>query len=246
MSKIETEWFKDWFNSPYYHILYKNRNEAEAAAFLDALTQCLKLPKGAKVLDLPCGKGRHSHYLHQLGFQVTGADLAPHSIAEANKEAEPGLKYLVHDIRQPFPEQDFDAVFNLFTSLGYFDDEREDEAAIATLSGAARSGGYIVIDFMNTPKIAAGLVKHHELTLDGIPFIIDKVLKDGFFVKDIQFTDKGKSYHFTERVKAITKEQLTAWTHLANLKIIGIFGNYSLDEYQKEKSDRMIFILQKP
>jgi 2-polyprenyl-3-methyl-5-hydroxy-6-metoxy-1,4-benzoquinol methylase len=69
-------WFASWFDTPYYHILYKERNYREAQVFMDNLTQYLNLPEKAKVLDLACGKGRHSIYLNQLGYEVVGADLS--------------------------------------------------------------------------------------------------------------------------------------------------------------------------
>ena len=82
-SKLETinlkpetnNWFSSWFDSPYYHILYKERNFREAQIFIDNLTFYLNMDEGSKVLDLACGKGRHSIYLNQLGYDVLGVDL---------------------------------------------------------------------------------------------------------------------------------------------------------------------------
>ena len=56
----ESSWFESWFNSPYYHLLYRDRDESEARPFIECLTQHLQLPPRARVLDLACGKGRHS------------------------------------------------------------------------------------------------------------------------------------------------------------------------------------------
>ena len=69
-------WFKDWFNSPYYHLLYANRDEREASDFIDALLEYLKSPPGSRMLDVACGRGRHSRYLESRGFDVTGLDLS--------------------------------------------------------------------------------------------------------------------------------------------------------------------------
>ena len=86
------EWFASWFDSPYYHKLYASRNEEEAARAVDALLGCLRLPPGARVLDLGCGAGRHSAYLASKGLRVTGLDLAASSIREASKRAHPRLR----------------------------------------------------------------------------------------------------------------------------------------------------------
>jgi len=55
-------WFEHWFNSPYYHILYKDRNEKEAQIFIDNLISYLQIPKKSNILDIACGNGRHSKY----------------------------------------------------------------------------------------------------------------------------------------------------------------------------------------
>ncbi len=79
-------WFAKWFDTKYYHILYKDRDYQEARMFIDNITSYLNLPEKAKVLDLACGKGRHSIYLNKLGFDVVGADLSENSINEAKKQ----------------------------------------------------------------------------------------------------------------------------------------------------------------
>ena len=85
--KPTEKWYSSWFDTPYYHILYEERNYRVAQVFMDNLTHYLNLPEKATVLDLACGKGCHSIYLNQLGFTVLGADLAENSIAEANKNS---------------------------------------------------------------------------------------------------------------------------------------------------------------
>jgi 2-polyprenyl-3-methyl-5-hydroxy-6-metoxy-1,4-benzoquinol methylase len=81
----EQPWFKDWFNSPYYHQLYFQRDDKEAAAFIDKLIGHLQPPAGSRMLDVACGKGRHSIQLASKGYDVTGIDLSADSIREAQK-----------------------------------------------------------------------------------------------------------------------------------------------------------------
>ena len=80
------EWYKEWFSSPYYEILYHKRNEEEAAAFIQRLLQYLNPEPGSRMLDVACGKGRHSSELADMGFDVTGIDLSEPSISEALKK----------------------------------------------------------------------------------------------------------------------------------------------------------------
>ena len=79
---MQQTWFKDWFNSPYYHQLYFNRDNKEAAAFIDKLINYLKPLPGSSMLDVACGKGRHSIQLAGKGFDVAGIDLSDDSIKD--------------------------------------------------------------------------------------------------------------------------------------------------------------------
>ena len=75
MTKEHQKWFQSWFNTTYYHILYKNRDNKEAELFISNLIYYLNLiPEKDSILDLACGQGRHSKYLNSLGYNVTGID----------------------------------------------------------------------------------------------------------------------------------------------------------------------------
>jgi 2-polyprenyl-3-methyl-5-hydroxy-6-metoxy-1,4-benzoquinol methylase len=113
-------WFKEWFDTSFYHQLYSNRNETEASAFIDELVAELQPPSDSLILDLGCGAGRHAKQLASQGFQVTGLDLAQSSITAAKKIHTPGAQFYRHDMRLPFGVCRFHYVFNFFTSFGYF------------------------------------------------------------------------------------------------------------------------------
>ena len=114
---MEKEWFSSWFDTPYYHTLYKHRDYNEAALFIDNITQFLKLKSDSVCWDLCCGKGRHSVYLNKKHYQVIGTDLSEQSIVEANKDASNTLEFYTHDMRRLFRTNYFDCIFNLFTLL---------------------------------------------------------------------------------------------------------------------------------
>ena len=122
MQKEQDIWYASWFNTPYYHLLYKDRDHREAALFMNSLTSFLNLKKNDSILDLACGRGRHSKYLYKRGFKVTEVDLSQESIAYAKQYEKNGLHFEVHDMCLSYPKK-FDAVFNLFTSFGYFEKE---------------------------------------------------------------------------------------------------------------------------
>src|SRR6185295_20361703 len=92
------EWFESWFDSPYYHILYKERNEKEAQLFLDNIISFLKPSPGARILDVACGKGRHAIYLNKKGFDVTGFDLSHESVQYDLQFQNEKLSFYLHDM----------------------------------------------------------------------------------------------------------------------------------------------------
>jgi ubiquinone/menaquinone biosynthesis C-methylase UbiE len=238
-------WFAHWFDSPYYHTLYKNRDEKEAQAFIDNLVQHLQITKGSKLIDIACGKGRHATYFNSLGLDVVGVDLSPNSIASATKNANATLQFSVHDMREVYQENSFDVVTNLFTSFGYFEENTDEQKAINAMASNLKSEGVLIIDFMNVKKVIANLVASEQKTIDGITFDISRKIEAGHIIKDIQITDGAIKQHFQEKVKAITLANYSEFITTAGLKIIDIFGNYKLEDFNAITSDRLILICKK-
>ncbi|WP_163411136.1 class I SAM-dependent methyltransferase [Flavobacterium ajazii] len=234
-------WFTSWFDTPYYHILYKDRNYREAQVFMDNLTHYLNLPEKAKVLDLACGKGRHSIYLNQLGYNVLGADLSENSITEASKNSNETLHFKVHDMREPFEEK-FDAIFNLFTSFGYFENDDDNLTTLKAIKESLSEYGFAVIDFMNVNQVIETLVPEEVKTVDGIDFHIKRYVEDGHIFKEIDFEDQNKKFHFTEKVKALTLKDFQDLMDEAGIYLLDIFGDYKLKKFHKTESERLIMI----
>lgn len=239
--KSTKNWFVSWFDSPYYHILYKDRNYREAQLFMDNITHYLNLPEKATVLDLACGKGRHSIYLSQLGFEVTGADLSENSIAEAKINSNETLHFEIHDMREPF-ENKFDAIFNLFTSFGYFENEEDNLTTLKSMKYSLTEYGFAVIDFMNVTQVLNTLVPSETKTVEGIDFIIKRYEKEGYIYKEIDFEDQGEKFHFIEKVKALTLHDFETLMEEAGIYLLDIFGDYKLKKFHKTDSERLIMI----
>lgn len=241
MQKEKNTWFASWFDSPYYHILYKDRDYAEAQVFMDNITQYLNLPDDAKILDLACGKGRHSIYLNELGYDVTGADLSENSIKEASKHSNDKLHFEVHDMRIPF-EQKFDAIFNLFTSFGYFENDADNLTTLKAIQESLTEYGFAVIDFMNVQHVIENLVPEEVKTIDGIDFYIKRYVIDNHIIKEIDFEDKGEKFHFTEKVQALTLQNFEEMMEEAGIYLLDTFGDYKLKKFYKNESERLIMV----
>jgi SAM-dependent methyltransferase len=239
------DWFSTWFDSPYYHILYKNRDAHEAHHFMDTLVDYLQPKPTYKLMDLACGKGRHAIYLNQKGFDVTGIDLSAKSIAFAKQFENERLHFFEHDMRNVFQPGAFDLILNLFTSFGYFSADYENVVALQATAASLRPGGKLVIDFMNTQRVINRLVTHETKTEGGIDFHITRRVELGFIIKTIQFQDQGQAYEFVERVRALQYEEFIEYFQMAQLRVRNVFGDYALGPFDPENSERMIFVLKK-
>lgn len=240
------EWFSEWFNSPYYHILYKNRDEAEARGFIDALAGYLTPGADATALDLACGKGRYSRYLAEKGFFVTGLDIAAESIAYARQFENEHLCFFQHDMRQPFRVNYFDYIFNFFTSFGYFENERDHFRTIQNISKGLKPGGRFVIDFFNTQKVLATLKPLEIKHIDQYTFTIRKQLDpQGYIIKTIAFEAEGRQMEFSERVRAFTLDDFERFFQQTRLRLEATFGDYQLGAFDPEQSDRLIVVARK-
>jgi SAM-dependent methyltransferase len=235
------DWFTDWFNTSYYHILYKDRNDLDAQLFMKNITDFLELPKSAHILDLPCGKGRHAVFLNSLGYKVTGADLAKNSIVHAKQFENDSLKFKTHDMRNPL-DKTYNAIFNLFTSFGYFVDDSEDIKILENIKKGLKKGGFFVFDFLNAEKVKANLVAKEIKIVDEITFNIERKIINGFIIKNISFVADGKNHSFTEQVKYLDVDKVKTYLEQVGFTICNIFGNYTLTTFDRKKSDRLIII----
>lgn len=241
MNKDKTQWYASWFDTPFYHILYKDRDHTEAHLFMDNLTQYLNLPENGKILDLACGKGRHSIYLNSLGYDVTGVDLSENSISYAKQFENETLHFAIHNMCKPYPQK-FDAVFNLFTSFGYFEKEEDNLNTIKAIRDDLNEFGFGVIDFMNVHNVVENLVTENVKTVDGIDFYQKRYLKDGYIIKDISFTTEGDDFKYHERVKALTLQDFEALFEKAGVFLLDVFGDYKLRKFDKNYSERLVMI----
>lgn len=241
MIKDNTTWYTAWFDTPFYHILYKDRNDDEAQAFMDTLTNYLNISEDSKILDLACGRGRHSVYLNSLGYHVTGADLSENSIAYAKQFENNTLQFKVHDMCKPFNTK-FDAVFNLFTSFGYFDNDEDNLNTIKAIRDDLTDYGIGVIDFMNSDYVIKNLVPEETKQVEGIDFHLKRYAQDGYIFKDISFEYQGENFQFQERVRAFTLSDFETLFNEANVNLLEVFGNYKLQKFDAQSSDRLVLL----
>lgn len=244
---MQHDWFENWFDSPYYHKLYFERDKQEASAFIEKLVNHLKPPVPSMMLDVACGKGRHSRQLASYGHTVTGIDLSEQSINEALLTSNDQLYFYRHDMRLPFWINYFDYAFNFFTSFGYFRTQRENDNAIRTIATALKKNGVFVMDYLNTHFSEDHLIHKSEKTVDDVQFIITKWFDEDFFYKKIEVMDEmlTEPLVYNEKVAKFTLGDFTDMFAYQGLQIQEVYGDYDFGRYDVKKSNRLIMIAKK-
>ena len=236
----KSSWFASWFDSKYYHLLYKDRDEQEAFEFIDRLIDELGIPLGKVVLDLACGKGRHARRMAEKGLMVIGIDLSENNIESAKEFQSDNLKFEVHDMRQVFMPGHFDYIFNFFTSFGYFENEEDNLSTLRSVATGLKSGGEFVIDFLNAPKVIRELVANEEKNIDGNHFSITRHFDGKRIIKKISLDTPEGKLSYEEIVQALRLEDFEAYFNACNLKTHCTYGNYMLEPYDPANSERLI------
>lgn len=238
-------WFESWFDTSYYHTLYKNRDNKEAERFIGNLVDYIQLPPHSRVLDLACGKGRHSITLFTHGYEVLGVDLSPQSIDHAEYFSNEQLQFRVHDMREVIPGEHFDGVFNLFTSFGYFDSSEDNKKVLHAVHEMLNPQGVLLIDFMNASKVIANLVKEETKVVDDITFHITRNYDGQHIFKHIRFEAEGQEHNYMERVQALQVADFASLLDTCGFDLIRTFGNFDLGKFDETTSDRLILLARK-
>ena len=232
----------DWFDSDYYHILYKHRDYSEARNFIDNIIEYLDLKKGSKILDLACGIGRHSIYLDEIGFKVVGTDKSPNNIKRAKASQNQSLSFLQMEMIDNTNHK-YDGIFNLFTSFGYVNHDYNLKT-IKNIERQLKDNGTIIIDFMNTLFVKNNLVIEETKVIDDLSFKIKRRSDGKHIYKEIKFNDK-KDYFFQEKVMDLSLNDFENYLIRYNLKVIKTFGDYNLNEFDIKNSERLIMVIKK-
>ncbi len=243
----EREWYKEWFNSPFYHKLYFERDETEAEDFITNLLNYLNPQPSCRFLDVACGKGRHSKFLASKGYDVNGIDISIDSINYAKKFETDNLHFYVHDMRLLFWVNYFDYALNLFTSFGYFASRRENEDALRTIAASLKPSGILLLDYMNVHYVEDRLVHNEEKRIDDTLYEIHRWHDESHFFKKIIVTDPllDQPQEYIEKVSKFSIGDFTEMLAFQNIQVKEVFGNYKFQSYDLKTSPRLVIVAQK-
>jgi ubiquinone/menaquinone biosynthesis C-methylase UbiE len=235
-------WYQESFGNDYL-IVYKHRDLQGAYHEVKKMIDWLGLKQGAEVLDLCCGMGRHSMALAEFGYDVTGVDLSEVLLNEAVKlDAGKQVSWLRGDMREVPLDRQYDAVVNLFTSFGYFDEDEQNEKVLHEVHRLLKEGGRFIIDFLNPVYVQSNLVPQSERREEDLLIREARTIEDGCVRKRIVISQKGTAdRQYLEQVKLYDRTTFEAMLLKAGLHIDHVYGEYDGQAYDAEASSRLIF-----
>lgn len=239
------EWFKEWFSSDLYLEVYHKRNLNDARTLLNTLLSFVDIKKGDIVLDAACGAGRYSYLLAEKGFDVFGFDLSKNLLNIAKKNADDfslGQKFICADIRSFCVKARFNAIFNLFTSFGYFDNEEENFLFVKNSPNFLAKGGYFVIDFLNSNYVIKNLIPVSQKNINGKTITEKRSIIRNRVMKEIEVLSDESVYNFRESVALYSYDKILSKFEDSGYELIKLLGDYKGSKFDKDISERFIGI----
>ena len=248
---MPADWYDGFFEGDSLDHVALEIPEDRTQQQVDFIVEQLDLAPGGRILDLACGHGRISLELARRGYAVTGLDLSPRSLALARAAAEhEGLRVdWVHaDMREIPAGTPFDAVVNVFTAFGYFDDEVENRRVLEGVERALAPGGRLLIDTINLlglvcryrdrswNETAAGVLHLQEHRYD--------VLRGRNEATWTFVRPDGTRSELIHSVRTYAPHELTRLLEHAGLTVVGSWGAFDGGELTME-SRRLILLAEK-
>lgn len=243
-------WFESWFDSPLYEQLYANRDDGDAAQLVSWISVSFPSLKHPEVLDMGCGRGRHSILLAKKGYTVTGVDLSPKAIRKAREKAEQmnlgNAAFKIGDMRT-WNGGPFDLVCSLFTSFGYFEDDSENRSVLQNMITNIADNGFLIMDYLNPQPVVSNLIPEDIAKVGDLSCRITRKIEADTVVKTIAFLSTGsdKSMMYQERVKLYDSQWFRSEFERNGMRLAAIHGDYEGGLFDPENSPRMLMIVKK-
>ncbi|HEU4364086.1 MAG TPA: class I SAM-dependent methyltransferase [Candidatus Krumholzibacteria bacterium] len=241
------EWYRVAFGE-LYPLVYAHRDDAEAEQVAAAFAGVFRGAE-APVLDVACGGGRYTAAFGRAGVPTIGVDLSEFLLVEAVERRGLRDRVVLGDMRcLPFRDGCAAGAVNMFTSFGYFDDEGDNERAIAEIARILRPGGRFLMDFLNAEgirRVSAETTRRREGGVD-IEERREHDPSGRFLIKHVRVVPPdGEGVSYRERVRLYTAGELEAMLERAGLGVVGRWGDYAAAAFVAAASPRLILLAEK-
>ncbi|MDO8617316.1 MAG: class I SAM-dependent methyltransferase [Candidatus Uhrbacteria bacterium] len=243
-NRHRSTWWRNEFEKNYERIYAPILTKERTAKEVDFLHKVLRLKHGASVLDLACGYGRHALELAKLGYDVFGTDQSPAFIAKAKRQAKRAgvhVTFKQQDMRELSMDHPMSAVIIMFTSFGYFPNDRDHQKVLFRVARVLKSKGYFLLDLPN-PYIIRMHLKPHPRRIGGLTLI------DIYHPKTKRWSIVWKNRRGKTLIRAgvriFSLAEITKMLRKTGFEIKKIWGEFDHSAFQK-KSRRMIVLTQK-
>ena len=250
MKEAGIPWYEEWFDTKLYEKLYAGRDDKEADRLADLIREKAPPEGYPTVLDLGCGRGRHSLALAARGYTVTGIDLSARALEVAREKASGQgageIRFIRRDMREPL-DHTFDLILNLFTSFGYFLEEQENDKVFVAVHAMLRENGLFFIDYLNEKRVRETLIPEEEGRLDGLDYSVRRFIDNDRVHKEIHFQERGSRERrvYFERVNLYPLEWFIQKLGAHDLELLQVWGDYDGSDFDAERSPRMMLFCRK-
>lgn len=242
-------WWQAFFDQEYLRLWAQFLPPEQTAQTVAGIQAALKLPPSAEVLDLACGQGRIAVPLAQAGYRITGLDYSDYLLDVARQAAaDAGVDIAFHraDMRDLPAEWrgHFDAVINIFTAFGYFENEAEDQKVLAGVANVLKPGGQFLIDVSHRDRLARDFMARDWRELPDGTLVWTQRLFDpiaGMSGEDLAWLADGQIHRRSFRVRAYTATELTRMLKAAGLTPTAYYGDWELNPFRFD-SRRLIIL----
>ncbi len=246
------QWYREFFDDLYLRVYQPMEAPERVRSEVDFIVNALQLPKGAQVLDLCCGQGRHSLELARRGYQVVGVDLSEALLYVARQRAEREhlpVSFVQCDMREIDFVAEFDAVINMFTSFGYFESEAEDELVLAKIAQALKPKGKVLLDVINRDWLVREFQAREWHAADEGWLVLEERSFDPLNSRVetlwVCVARDGVRYERRSSLRLYTAAELRMMMERVGLQVKMLFGDYDGSAYSLN-SPRLIVLAEKP
>jgi SAM-dependent methyltransferase len=229
MVEPDPNWWQHGFGSEYLE-LYDDYLAERTPVEVDQLEARLQIRAPLRILDLPCGHGRHSIELARRGYTVTGADLSEEMLAIARERAAAAkvqVRFLTADMRHPL-DQRFDLVLNLFTSFGYFADQGDDQRVVAAAEHMLEPGGRFLLELINGDRVMANFDERGWFTVGQTAVMEQRSLDRSTRRMVVERRVAGKNHERVDlhAIRLYGSEDVRRLLQNAGLESVQLFGDW--------------------